>query len=282
MIGLEWEGFRLIDPGTLGDGDDPIDDEHPALTVLGKDVGIEGLGVPQRSTVLTPSPLGGAIPGPSTSGAAVVRVNQMRTTNKAWLLRFLATLAPLNPDDERPLILHDLLWPEPVQFWARPEGGDPAANALAFGLNEFRFQGATWTAADPTIYAAEATHLHASTPASTQTLMFTNEGTTPTQRGRAWTAEITAHGPVVNPYVRIGSHRVTWVGLTIPSGMTLRIDEDRHTWIDALGVDGFRWSGGSADPDWPIHQPGSNAFVFGCSSGQITVDLEARSTWGAG
>ncbi len=277
MIGLEWRGFRL---GDLEGGDDPSSDESPVLGVLGTGVGVTGLGTAPRTTVLTPSPTGGDVPGPSQSRAATIRVDQLRTTNRDHLLRFIGSMAELPPDAEEPLLLHNLLWPGTVQVWARPEACEPVVNALSLGVGEWRANGTVWTAADPTVYAADPDVIDA-TPASTQTLTFTNDGTRSTQNGRAWTATITAVGsPVVSPYVELDGHRVTWAGLTIPTGDTLTIGADRHTYLEGVGVDGYRWSGGSPDPDWPITEPGDNVFTFGrASGGTIDAELTARSTW---
>lgn len=281
MIGMEWEGYRLIDFASITGGDDPIDDEHPALEVLGA-VGITGLGTPPRNTVLTPSAQGGDVPGPSLSRAATIRIDQMRSTDRATVLGFLATMAELAPDDERPLVLHNLLWgTDPVQVWARPETCDPALDALSLGIGDWRLRGTTWTAADPTVYSAAATTVNASTPATTQTLNFTNAGTKASRNGRAWTASITAAGgSVTGPYIALGDQRVTWVGLTLTDGQTLTIDADRHSWVGSTPVDGYRYSGDSPDPDWPIHEPGANAFTVGRASGaNLTATLDAYSTW---
>lgn len=282
MIGLEWEGFRL---GKLLAGDDAADDTNPFLEVLGR-VGILGLGTPPRTTVLTPSPNGGDVPGPSQSRAATITVAEMRTTNRAWLLRFLGSMAELAPNDERPLLLHGLLFGEddgtlPAMVYARPETCDPALDALALGVGEWRLRGTSWTAADPTIYSAEATTVAATTPATLHTLSFTNQGTRSTLNGRAWTATITCAGATVrSPWIELDGRRVTWEGLNLAPGQTLTIGADRHTYISTLPVDGFRRSDGAPDPDWPITVPGDNEFTVGrASGGNLTASISARSTW---
>jgi hypothetical protein len=285
MIGLEWEGFRL---GDLEAGDVTADDDHPVLEVLGR-VGIAGLGTAPRNTVLTPSPNGGDVPGPSLSRAGVIRIEEMRTTERDWLLRFRGAMTELAPDDERPLTLHGLLFGDddgaggtlPAQVWARPESCDPDLSALGLGVGEWRLRGTSWTVADPTIYSAEPTVLESATSATSQALTFTNQGTRSTLNGRAWTASITAVGSTVrSPWIELDGHRVTWVGLNLTVGQTLTIGADRHTYIGALPVDGYRWSGDSPDPDWPITVPGDNEFTFGrASGGSLDVELSARSTW---
>ncbi len=275
MGSIEWDGYVL---GDLADGHD--------FTIGGK-VGVKGLGTSPRDTVLTPNRNGGDTRGESTARSRLIEVDDLRAKDRATALAFLGTMGAIAPDGERPLILRGLIWGDPededggaVQAWVGPERADPTIDVQAVGLDDWRITAATWIASDPTFYSVDATVIAGSTPHTDQALPFTNTGNGATLNGRAWTCAITAAGAsVYSPYVDLGDQRVTWAGLRLHPGQTLRIDRHRHSWVGSLGVDAYRHSHGTPNPDWPVFEPGLNEFAVGANAGPLTAALTARSTW---
>lgn len=281
--------------GTIGWGGYVLGDENAKdgegvslghdLTILGK-IGVGGLGTAPRDTVTTPNARGGDTRGSSVSRGRLITADGIRCTDRARLLAFLGTMAPIAADDEQPLVLTGFLWGDPdeegsaVQLWAGPERADPTMDVQALGVGDYRLSGTSWLATDPTFFTVDATTLTNPTPAATRTLTFNNIGNGSTLSGRAWTASITAGpGGCTSPFIDLGDQRVTWAGLTLPPDSTMVIDRHRHSYIGNLGLDGYRTSHGSPDPDWPVTAPGTNEFLFGCATGSIVPSLSARSTW---
>lgn len=268
---IEWDSYTL---GDVGNGDD--------LTILGL-AGIKPVGA--RSTTMTPNANGGETRGASVARAAEIQVPQVKAPTRAGLLSFLGSMAAIGATEERPLKMQGLLWGDPedeeaaVQMWAGPESATPLINAQTLAKDDWRADNVTWIASDPTIYSADATVFEADHADTDFTFVFTNLGNGSTLNGRAWTAWIEADTSVHSPYVDLGDQRVTWAGLTLAPGQRLIIDRHRHSRIGSLGVDGYRTSHGTPNPDWPVLEPGANSFAFGANSGDFTAELTARSTW---
>lgn len=268
---IEWGGFTL---GDFSNGDDYAIDGRAGIKL-----------VSQRQTTMTPNAAGGETRGASVPTALEITTDWVRAKTRDGLLAFLGAMAPIGAVDETPLLFNGLLWGDaddedlPVQVWAGPESKTPRIDAQALAAKDWRAEGVSWIASDPTVFSAEETVLDGGSAAPSQLLTFTNRGNAGTLSGRAWTGEVTAVTAVHSPFVDLGDQRVTWEGLNLAPGQVLVIDRHRHTRIGSLGVDGYRVSNSTPNPDWPVFEPGVSAMTVGAASGTLTAQVRARSTW---
>ena len=159
--------------------------------------------------------------------------------------------------------------------------------------SEWWAMSARYIAKDPVIYSdAQVAHVFGSvgatdsmstTPDDVFSFTATNLGLKTVANGRALGVEITAHGAVVDPYVRIAGdtdradETVTW-HLSMADGQTLATDDRLTARIGSLQVGGKARSGASKYVRWPRLRPGSQTIEIGCASGTISGRFVHRHT----
>ncbi len=224
-----------------------------------------------------------AVPGWSDIGWRQIIAENVQVMNDSALMSLRAAMA--DRLTLRAFTFHDSLLTDAEDLMVMVVADQmPFGRTAAEFVNRNYQPSIQWLAADPTIYSAVAGNQSfggGGDPVTTVDLTVTNNGTMQSPSGRAWTLRITAHGTVTNPSIRrTGTGQVvTWAGLTMTSGQVLEVDENRCSWIGALGVDGYVTSGGSDFPNWPTLPPGESTIRIACASGALSGNFHPRSTW---
>lgn len=246
--------------------------------------GIGGFGAAPLTTPGTPHHAGGVWGGRQREGAQSVTIDAPWTDDPNVLMA-LRALMGAHPD---PSDLIDLRWqglgfPDEHSMLVRPDGYETYADedAVEGGVWVLRLR---FLAEDPTVWSADPTVVNR-TASGGHSFTATNSGTRTVQasalRG-AWSLVLTASGgSVTSPWVQIAGRRVTWQGLTVPSGESLTVTRDRQSTLSPTGapVNGYARTPGEAAPHWPVLAPGSSTVTMGCASGSFTVAWSHWSSW---
>lgn len=197
-----------------------------------------------------------------------------------------------DPDDVSVLTISGMGYEGVRRAYVLPERFDYKVNNEGTATGFWQCDVA-WIADDPNLYAEDqvshifgtgsATDGMGTSPAGSFTFAATNEGTRGARSGRALELRITAHGTVVDPYIKITTagrtdEAVTW-HRTMTSGQVILTDENLTARIGELRIDGTARSGTSPFRNWPKFQPGEQAFEIGCASGTISGYLKTRGIW---
>lgn len=275
-------GAMRIRPGAAGDD----------FSILaGDEEGVEGLGLPQFRTTLTRGQGHGATPG-SQWGDPVTIQARLCTRETDQVMRLRQAMKPRpNPLDELPLSFRGLGFPDTHRLWVRPDVMDYRVGRLAT-QGDLWIVDAAWTSSDGVIYHDEEVTYPfggGGSPVSEADLEVPNAGLDYSRTGRALQIQITPHGPVVNPVIRIdhpdGSYeRIFWL-TTLQPGQQLTVDEHRVSRIGGMIAAGFVRSTGPGGvttnaPRWPILHPGANTVKIRAASGLMSGFVKApKGVW---
>ena len=283
-IGTNRFSWATFTAGSIDAGDD--------FSIL-SNVGIGGMGRPAGRTTLTDRQGNGQEPGASYSGSRIISAS-IWTPYLDTVEAFEAAM------DARPDPTDHLPWTYRItdkaerRLYVRPESFDYLWDTNGVGAGMWRCD-CEWIAADPTKYSeAQTSHIFgtgsatdamATTPAQTFTFTATNGGLRAVSSGRALELRITAHGTVVNPYIKIygdadrSGEQVTWFR-TMTSGQVLTTDDQLTARVGSTQVCGVALSEGSSPfLYWPRLNPGDQQIRIGCASGTISGYLKTRDTW---
>jgi hypothetical protein len=193
--------------------------------------GVEGLGQPAFDSQPVPRALGGSFGG-------VDRVLDRTISAEAWIdcpdgedpssLDF-TTLMALHesmrvrpqPDDELPLVWSEMMWPGDWCAFARPRRCEwlTDEDGVHNGAPGVDLQ---WVASDAAAYSADYEQRLWPTddPVGSDEFQVPNTGYIVEHARRAWDLRLTAHGSVVNPFVRVDHADGTFEKVVFPVSMT--------------------------------------------------------------
>lgn len=276
---------------------------------IGKDAthfadGIEGLDMPDTLYESTPASNAGTWGGMGRPGPRVVSASlwmdemEVGGYDLSTLRRHM--IPRPSPLDEIPLAWAGLGWPEgEYACWARPTKLRAITDeeAVIDGVRDG--MGLEWECSDPVIYDYEQTTAalwSPSSPVSSDEFVAVNAGATlPFPARRSWELRMTAHGTLINPWVRVDHPDGTWerirFDVTMTGGRVLTLGADLLPRIGSLDVTAKITATSSQAPTRPSSVPywwrlyhGSiedeaNVVTVGCSAGAFSGFLKVRSGW---